>query len=147
MTIEPRIRKYVDRLLDEWKSHGKIIISVDYDDTLSHWKLNNEDDITRTVKVIKEATLTGAYIVIFTACDHARYPEIKNYCTEMGLLIDSINQNPIELPYGKEQGSKIYYNINLCDRSGLTQALDILEAAMYKYRGYLQNKKPAIEVG
>jgi len=48
MTIEPRIRTYVDRLLEEWKLHGKIIISVDYDDTLSHWKLGNEEDRLRT---------------------------------------------------------------------------------------------------
>jgi len=147
MTIEPRIRTYVDRLLEEWKLHGKIIISVDYDDTLSHWKLGNEEDRLRTVRIVKESILTGAYVVIFSACNPDRHSEIKEYCREIDLPIDAINKNPIDLPYGGHPGSKIFYNINLCDRSGLTQALDILEAAMYRYRGYLQNQKPAIDVG
>lgn len=147
MDIEPRIRKYVDRLLGEWKTHGKIVISVDYDDTLSPWRLENKEDVKRTRELVKEARRTGAYVVIFTACAPERYSHIHEFCKSIEFQYDTINQNPIELPYGGEKGSKIYYNINLCDRSGLTQALDILEAAMYLYRGYLENQKPAVEVG
>lgn len=127
------MNKYVERLYREWQQHGKIIISVDYDDTIFPWGLNNKEDMERTIKLVQIAHQTGAYIVIFTASDPSRHEEIQKHCESIRLPIVSINVNPIELPYGKN--GKIYYNINLCDRSGLTQALDILEEAMYKIRG------------
>lgn len=142
--MNKEIDKYVNRLFEEWKQHGKIIISVDYDDTLFPWKLDNHDDINRTIQLVQEAYNTGAYIVIFTASDPERYEEIKKHCEKIKLPINTINKNPIDLPYGKN--GKIYYNINLCDRSGLNQALDILELAMYKLRGYQQTLKPAMDV-
>lgn len=135
---------YVDRLLEEWKQHGKIIISVDYDDTICKWNLNNNADVARTIRLVKEAYNTGAYVVIFTASAVDRYPEIQEYCDKLEIPISCINKNPIDLPYGNN--GKIYYNINLCDRSGLLQALDILETAMYRYRAYLQTQKPATDV-
>ena len=138
--------KYTARLLEEWKQHGKIIISVDYDDTLYPWRKDfNKEDIERTIKLVQQARYTGAYIVIFTASDSDRYDEISKYCESIKLPIDSINKNAINLPYGNN--GKIYYNINLCDRSGLTQALDILESALYQYRGFKESNKQLDEIG
>lgn len=126
--------KYTERLIREWKQHGKIIISVDYDSTISYWpSIENQDDISRTIKLCQLAKETGAYITVFTASDIEKFEEIQKHCEEIRLPIDSINQNAIPLPYGNH--GKIYYNINLCDRSGLTQALDMLESAMYVIRG------------
>lgn len=137
--------KYVERLFEEWQQHGKIIVSVDYDDTIFPWRKDwNSQDIERTIKLVQEAYHTGAYIVIFTASNPDRYEEIQKHCEDIKLPISAINKNPIDLPYGKN--GKIYYNINLCDRSGLIQALDILETAMYQYRSYLQQQKPATDV-
>lgn len=138
------MNKYAKRLLEEWIQHGKIIVSVDYDDTLFPWKMGNDEDIQRTINLVQEAHHTGAYIVVFTASDPERHPEIQAHCEKIRLPISSINKNPIDLPYGKN--GKIYYNINLCDRSGLTQALDILEESMYAYRSYLQQQKPTTDV-
>ena len=130
---------YAARLLKEWQQHGKVIISVDYDSTISYWpSIENKSDIERTIKLLKLAFNTGAYIVIFT-CSHVdRYEEIQKHCDELQLPINAINKNPLEMPYGNH--GKIYYNINLCDRSGLREALDILEVAMYSYLGSKQNK-------
>ena len=44
--------------------------------------------------------------------------------------IDTINENPIDLPYG--HNGKIYANIFLDDRAGLFQGMEILEQAMYQ---------------
>ncbi len=137
--------KYVNRLLEEWKQHGKIIISVDYDDTICYWNLDNRDDVERTIKLVQLAYETGAYIVIFTASNVDRYEEIQKHCEELKIPISAINKNPIDLPYGKS--GKIYYNINLCDRSGLVEALNILEEAMYQYRGYIQSNKNLDDIG
>lgn len=137
--------KYVERLLNEWKQYGKIIISVDYDDTIYPYRKDfNEEDRERAIKVIQEAYHTGAYITIFTACNQDRFEEIQKYCEEIRLPINSINSNAIPLPYG--HNGKIYYNINLCDRSGLKEALDILEESMYQYRSYLQLQKTTTDV-
>lgn len=142
-----KTQKYVDRLFDEWKQHGKIIISVDYDDTISPWRFNSEEDLKQqaaTIKLLQAAHYTGAFIVIFTACNTDRYEEIKLYCKNIGLTIDAINQNPIDVPYGKN--GKIYANVFIDDRAGMLEALDILETAMYKYRAYLEENKNLFDV-
>jgi|LakMenEpi03Aug12_release.lakeMendotaPanAssembly.Ray.scaffolds.fasta_scaffold1063909_1 hypothetical protein len=132
---------YVDRLFNEWVRHGKIIISVDYDSTLlPNETIDNESDIARVISILKIAKETGAYVVVFTTSKEDRFPSIRDYCNRIGLNIDSINENPIELPYGGDGYRKIFYNINLCDRSGLLESLDILEIAMYKYRSYKQTR-------
>ena len=132
-------RKYVERLLEEWKQYGKIIIAVDYDDTISPWKLSQTNiNETGIVDLLKQAQLTGAYIVCFTACDQSRYEEIRKRFSALGITLDKINENPISLPYGNQ--NKIYANIFLDDRAGLIESLSILEEALYMYRGFLQSK-------
>ncbi len=131
-----RIYKYAKRLVKEWMEHKKIIISVDFDDTIySYTKEFDRLDINRTIELVKDARELGAYIVIFTASNIDRYPFIQEYCESIKLPIDAINKNPIELPYGNT--NKIFYNINLCDRSGLCESLDILKSAIYYYEKHL----------
>lgn len=137
MDINSRILPYVDRLESEWEQHGKIIIGVDYDDTISPWKMN-DFDFESVIKILKVAKETGAYIVIFTSCNEERYPEIISYCQSKGLEIDRINETPIELQYGNR--SKIYANIFIDDRAGLLESLDILEMSMYRIRGKRASK-------
>ena len=128
----PESIPFLDRLEREWRMHGKIIIACDYDDTISPWKMHN-NDFNRVFEVLKNAKQTGAYVVIFTACMPERYEEITNYCLNNNLEIDAINETPIDLPYGNN--SKIYANIFIDDRAGLNEALNILEMAMYRIRG------------
>ncbi len=137
--FDTRLQIYIDRLYKEWTTHGKIIIGVDFDTTISPYGIENGSDISRTISVLKFAMQTGCYIVIHTSCKADRHQEIRNYCKEIGLKVDTINQTPIDLPYGKE-GSKPYCNHFLDDRAGLPASLDILEVAMYKVRGDQQSK-------
>ncbi len=131
---------YINRLFKEWKTHGSIILAVDFDSTISPWdSIDNKKDIERCLKLVKDVKSTGAYIVIFTACDPNRYDEIRGYCTKEGIKVDTINENPITLKYGNAR--KIYYNHLLDDRSGFIQAMDMLEVAMYKQRGHLEQQK------
>lgn len=125
--------KYAKRLIEEWQQHGKVIIASDWDDTLRTWRLNSQEECNKVIKLLKLCKEVGAYIVIFTACKEERYAEIQQYCKEVGLEIDAINQNPISLPYGNQ--NKIYANIFIDDRAGLEEALEILEFAMYTIRG------------
>ncbi len=124
--------RYVIRLLEEWRMHGKIIIAVDFDDTIKHWRFNSQAECDKTIGILKLAKEVGAYIVVFTACSEDRYSEIENHCKENGLNIDGINETPIPLPYGNK--NKIYANIFIDDRAGMEEALATLEFAAYSIR-------------
>jgi len=123
--------KYTRRLVNEWNQHGKIVIAVDYDDTISPWRWSKED-LQDTINLVKECAIIGAYIVIFTSCSPDRYEEITRYCRKNDIPIDAINQNPLQLPYGND--NKIYANIFLDDRAGLEGAKKMLRTALYLQR-------------
>lgn len=130
----PESKIYLDRLVNEWSQHGKIIIATDFDSTISPYHtLNNENDINRVIKILKLAKSIGAYISVFTCCNIDRYDYIINYCKKIDLEIDCINETPIDVPYGNN--NKIYANIFIDDRAGLNESLNILEFASYIIRG------------
>lgn len=133
------MNKYVERLYNEWCEHGKIIIAVDFDDTLKPHKGLVNDYSVRVIALLKQCQREGCYIVINTASDKLRYEAIVHYLTTFGLIINSINENPIKLPFGNY--GKVYANIYLDDRAGLLEALDILEEALDMYKLYKQTKK------
>lgn len=144
--IDLRSIIYVERLEKEWMEHGKIIVGVDFDSTISPYQtLNNQKDMDRCIALLKECKNTGCYIVIHTACREDRYDAIKKYCEEVGIEMDTINVTPIDLPYGKT-GSKPYCNHFLDDRAALPSSLDILEMAMYRVRGNRKSKEKLTDV-
>ena len=133
---------YAERLISEWITHQKIIIALDFDDTVYPWKLLSDDDknhLNKLVNLLKFATVIGCYISIWSACDPSRNDEILNYCEELGIKVDSINENPIKLPYGNFK--KMYYNILLDDRAGLEESMRILEYACYRVAAHKRNEK------
>lgn len=132
--IDTRNQKYLERLVAEWATHGKIIIGVDFDSTISPYHtLDNPDDVKRAIKVLSDCQAVGCYTVIHTACNPDRHKDILEYCEKVGLKVDTINKTPFAMEYGKE-GSKPYCNIFIDDRAALPASLDILEEAMYKQR-------------
>jgi len=128
-----RLQKYIDRLTKEWLKHKKIIIAVDFDDTISKWGLNTQEECNVIVEKLKQYQQLGAYITIFTACNPDRYDDISTFCSDNDLIITGINKNPLELPYGNH--GKIYANIFLDDRAGIYEALEILDGAYYNIQG------------
>lgn len=135
------MNKFQRRLIDEWSQYGKIIIAVDFDDTISPFKFNEFEDnqfYARVWNLLNECYQTGAYIVCHTSCNPDRYDFIINEFKRNGIPEVYINQTPIDLPYGNT-GSKIYANIYLDDRAGLNEALEMLETALYYQRGNLQS--------
>jgi hypothetical protein len=136
-------QRFIERLAEEWETHGKIIIAVDYDDTVSpyrYWDESAADQYHKIWHLLMECQQTGAYIVCHTACNPDRHDEIVGTFSKNGIKDVSINKTPIDLPYGKS-GSKIYANIFLDDRAGLYEAIEILEEAMYIQRGKLESKR------
>lgn len=117
----------VQRLTDEWRKYGKIILALDYDDTIFdfHSKGYIYPEVIQTVRL---AAKQGAYVCIFTGSPPEKYPQIRARCAELDIPVDSINENPFPMPFGNH--GKMYYNLLLDDRAGLGQSLEILNQAL-----------------
>ncbi|MEG1311996.1 MAG: hypothetical protein RR942_01195 [Romboutsia sp.] len=111
-----------ERLKSEYNKHGKLIVAVDFDDTLYdfHNKGRSYDDVIGLLRGLKE----HVYIIIYTASKKERYPEIKRYLKENQIPFDTINENIKDINVPK--GGKLYYNILLDDRAGLKESYEIL---------------------
>jgi len=120
----------LQRLVDEWVQHDRIIIAVDFDDTIFPFRLvtdQHEERIERTRALLRHCAAIGARIVIHTASASDRYGFIRDFCEAHGIHVEAINENLPGLKYGNS--GKPYANIYLDDRAGLEAALDILGAA------------------
>ncbi len=113
----------VERLLTEWRKHGQLIVACDFDDTVFpfHGTGSTHDQV---IQLVRECSDLGWHIVIFTASNPERYPMMREFLESRGIKVAAINQNPIELPFGK--WGKPYYNICLDDRAGLSAAYEQL---------------------
>lgn len=127
-----KINPYIKRLANEWIDHDNIIIGVDFDDTIKPWR-EDITDHSEVISLLKKAQASNGIIIIYTGSPESRYAEIKEYCNQIGIHISKINENVI-IPFGDNR--KIYCNIYLDDRSGLKEAMHILNSALYLYRAH-----------
>ncbi|MBS7021381.1 MAG: hypothetical protein KH135_05985 [Firmicutes bacterium] len=114
------------RLAKEWREHKKIIIALDFDNTVYdfHHEGHTYADIFELLRACKEY---GCYIVLFAARGDNENEFMTNYLKEHGIEIDGINENLPVVPF---QTRKIYYNILLDDRAGLLSAYCTLKEAL-----------------
>jgi hypothetical protein len=119
----------VNRLHNEWKKHPKLLIACDFDDTVFDFHQRNQSH-QMVIDLLKKCNELGFYVTLFTASKPHRYDSMREHMESLGVKIDAINQNVIELPYGNN--GKIYYNILLDDRAGLWEAVRILTSVISK---------------
>lgn len=126
----------IDRLVEEYKKYGQLIVAYDFDNTVFDYyqKGTTFNDV---IELLKECKRQGFYLIVFTSCGEERFPEIKKYLGEKEIPYDSINETPDFIPF---KGRKVYYNILLDDRAGLKSAYDQLWEAIFKIRG-IKNEK------
>jgi hypothetical protein len=113
----------LDDLLLCFQKHGNIIVAVDFDDTIRD-SFNKGLDLTPIHDIVKRAKNIGCKIVIYTARNKSEWIEVTEYCNDIGIEYDAINEDVIKLP--KPTSGKIYYNIFLDDRAGLRESFEIL---------------------
>jgi hypothetical protein len=118
-----------DRLFEEWKKYGKIIIAYDFDDTVYdfHKKGRKYFDVINLLQECYEY----ANLIVFTCCGENEYPKIKTYLNENKIPFDKINEN---MDFIKFTGRKIYYNIMLDDRAGLSSSYKVLKNTLKKIK-------------
>jgi hypothetical protein len=113
----------IDRLVEEWSNYGKIVLGIDFDDTLYdfHKKGRKYDNV---IALIKRCQVIGCHTVVFTANDDTKHYEfIKEYLSKEGIQVDTVNDNIPSVPF---KTRKVYYNILLDDRAGLSSAYSTL---------------------
>lgn len=117
----------VARLMQEYRTHGKLIVALDFDDTVFdfHKKGRRYD---RVLDVIRKCQKLGFHIMLFTGTPDTQWPSQCAYLEERGITVTCINKNPMPLPFGNH--GKPYYNILLDDRAGLGQAYVILSSVI-----------------
>lgn len=119
----------VARLVREWGKHRRLIIAVDFDDTVYPYRVEDPSGYGRRIALLRMCQGLGARVVVWTASNPDRYPMIREYLEERGLRVDAVNENAPGLPFGN--WGKIYANIYLDDRGGLAEAEATLEAAYH----------------
>jgi hypothetical protein len=109
----------VDRLMREYHAHGKLIVAVDFDDTVFDFHKSGHS-YPEIINLLERCQKLGFYIVLFTGSDPSEWDKQCGYLLRHGIHAHAVNQNPIPLPFGNH--GKMYYNILLDDRAGLGQA-------------------------
>lgn len=129
-------RNCSDRLFDEWKKYGSIIVAYDYDNTVYDYYQRGYQ-YNDVIELLRECKRNGFHLTVFTSCNDDRFQEIRNHLTENNIPFDGINETPDFIPF---KGRKVYFNILLDDRAGLKSAYDQLWNLIYSIRSYNQNK-------
>lgn len=110
----------VERLEGEFTKYGKLIICVDYDDTLYDFhkkgrKYEYVMDLLRRWEKYSE-------LIIFTGNGEDQYPAIEKYLQEHNIKFKGINCDS-SVPV---KGRKTYANVYVDDRGGLPFVYDML---------------------
>lgn len=116
----------IQRLVNEWTEHRKIIIAYDFDDTVYDYH-DRGSKYNQVIELLQQAKEYGAYFIVFTSCNEEKYDFIHEYLTSNNIPYDTINENMPFIPFN---GRKVYYNILLDDRAGLASAYNTLNAAL-----------------
>jgi hypothetical protein len=126
----------VARLVSEYERYGSLIVAYDYDSTVFdyHGKGLKYDDV---IDLLRHCRSMGFHLTVFTSCNDDRFPEIRVYLTQIDIPFDGINETPDFIPF---QGRKVYYNILLDDRAGLSAAYNQLWAAIMQIRAIKHTK-------
>ena len=112
----------IDRLVENWKLHNGIIIAFDFDNTIFDY-YDKGYRYDKVITLLREYKDMGCTLILSTCCDESKFEFMENKCIEVGIYIDYINESPPYIPF---TGNKIYYNIMLDDRAGLSAAYKIL---------------------
>lgn len=137
-----------ERIFNQYKEHGCLILAVDLDDTIRCFKSQTCDNTLTVIKTCQN--ILNCITIIYTANTDIE-ANIK-FLTENKVHYDSINCYPDNFPIKKFKEAfdaackagnpppKLYYNILLDDKScGLGVACDILEELCL---AVLENKLP-----
>lgn len=119
----------VNRLLEEWKTHNRLIVAYDFDGTVNGNDLGtNGVECTKMIKLLQRCKQNGCTLIVFTARREKDYPKIAKWLTDNNVPFDYINENVPDMK--KDETNKIFYNIFFDDRTGMGQAYNIMTTVL-----------------
>jgi hydroxymethylpyrimidine pyrophosphatase-like HAD family hydrolase len=110
------------RLLLNWLEHKSIIIAFDFDNTIYDY-YNKGYTYNNVITLLKECKELGAILILSTCRFESSYKFMTDVLVSLGINVDYINESPPHIPY---HSNKVYYNILLDDRAGLSSAYNVL---------------------
>jgi hydroxymethylpyrimidine pyrophosphatase-like HAD family hydrolase len=115
----------VDRLVAEYKQHNSIVIAYDFDDTVYdfHKKGRKYTDVITLLRRAKDA---GCYLIVWTGNEDMLL--VEDYLRDHSIPFDALNENPSFMAH--KTAKKIYANLYLDDRAGLSAAYHQLECML-----------------
>jgi len=111
----------LNRLLEEYKKYGTLVVAFDFDDTVYdfHGKGRLYGDV---IQLLQELKAINCYLICWTGNEDSDF--VRSFLEEHKIPYDAINQNP---PFYKSESRKIYANAYLDDRAGLKQVFEELK--------------------
>lgn len=115
---EHRLRK----LWETFKTHGSLIVGVDFDDTVFPAKDHCWTTLCDGVKQALLEAYPNIKICLYTVADDQSLRYKVALMKEWGLEPKYINESPIKIG----NGQKPYFNLLLDDKAGLYESLQLL---------------------
>ena len=132
---------FVRRLAAEWIKHDKLIVSIDFDDTIFPYNKDLVDHYGTDMVIDRiKRFQDDAILIIWTASPSDRYDYIREYCNDMDLNIQSVNSAALpDLKFGTD--SKPYFNVHIDDRVCPPMiTLGFIEKAHLQFKAYKRLK-------
>ena len=126
----------LNQLIKAYKQHGKIIVGVDFDDTVFPFN-KDEENVNRCARVVELLKINRDIITIclFSVADKQSLIYKEHIMDLYGIKPDYINESPI-VKWGV--CNKPYFNIQLDDKAGLNEALETIRE-FFRYVSILIN--------
>jgi hypothetical protein len=119
----------INRLVTEWNQYKeKFVIAYDFDDTVFDYH-NKGRVYSDVIELLRKCKEFGAHLVVFTANPDEKLPTIRDYLLDNSIPFDAINVTPDFIPIAVGT-KKIYYNVFLDDRAGLSSSYYCLLEAL-----------------
>ena len=114
-----------NRLMIEYKKYGSLFVAFDFDNTVFDYHKTG-DIFPKLEELLIKCRRFNMKLILFTANEGEKLPEIIKYCKERGYEPDYVNESPIS------PTRKPYYNILLDDRAGLKSSYDVLSKLLFQ---------------
>ena len=114
-----------NRLMIEYKKYGSLFVAFDFDNTVFDYHKAG-DTFPKVEELLIKCRRFNMKLILFTANEGEKLPEIIKYCKERGYEPDYVNESPIS------PTRKPYYNILLDDRAGLKSSYDALSKLLFQ---------------
>lgn len=114
------------RLLEEYKKYGSLVVAFDFDDTVYDFH-NKGRSYTHVVELLRKLKSKNCFLICWTGQDNLDF--VAEYLEQHDIPFDRINEN---LPFNQSASRKIYANAYLDDRAGLLQVYEELQYSIQK---------------